>query len=331
MKLLCPSLSLAARATLRELARVWRGLALMVGAVLVFDAVRALARLRHPGALWIDVRWLPGLAAVALLIALGGALISGALWARARLAGGVAAAVLTLHATRDALRAAPLAGWLSCSTLLAALGALAALAFLLDGRLDPARRVARLARIGAGACLGLLGLPLAQIAGSAHADYTRSADAVVVLGARVYADGTPSLALSDRARTGAELVHAGYAPTLIVSGGPGDGATHETEAMRRIAREVGVDEGAIVSDRGGLSTADTARNVAALLHPDAGAPRPRVLVVSHGYHLARSRLALDDVGVVALTVPARETRPLPKLPRFVGREVAAFWLYYVLR
>ena len=42
-------------------------------------------------------------------------------------------------------------------------------------------------------------------------------------------------ALADRMRTGVELIQQGHADTLIVSGGPGDGDVHETEAMRDFA------------------------------------------------------------------------------------------------
>lgn len=308
-----------------------RGVALVVGAVLLFDVARGLAHGRHPGALWLDTRWLPGAAAGLLLALLGAALAASAFAPRWRRFGALAAAGVALHATRDALRVAPLTGWLSCSTVLAMGLTGVALATLTRTDESASGRARRLAPLLAGAALALAGLPLAQIAGSARADYTRHADAVVVLGARVYADGSASLALSDRVRTGAALVEAGYAPTLIVSGGPGDGVFHETDAMRRIAREQGVADGAIVRDRGGLSTADSARNVAALLGEGVGRRRPRVLLVSHDYHLARSRLALDDVGLTALTVPAKQTRPLVKLPAFVAREVAAFWLYYLAR
>src|SRR5262249_1030878 len=50
-------------------------------------------------------------------------------------------------------------------------------------------------------------------------DYSRPADAIVVFGARAYADGSPSLALADRVRTGCALWRRGLAPLLVLSGG----------------------------------------------------------------------------------------------------------------
>ncbi len=160
-------------------------------------------------------------------------------------------------------------------------------------------------------------------------DYRRPADAVVVLGARVYADGTPSLALADRVRTASRLVLEGRAPILIVSGGPGDGHAHETDAMRALALRLGVPAGAIVVDRDGIDTDHTADNTARILRGMAldHAGRPRVLAVSHGYHLPRVKLALEGAGLTAYTVPARETRTLVRLPYYMARESIAFWAY----
>lgn len=123
-------------------------------------------------------------------------------------------------------------------------------------------------------------------------------------------------------RTAAALVRDGYAPQLIVSGGPGDGAIHEVETMRDIAIDMGVPASAIVMDRAGLSTRATAVNTARLVDRDA-----RILAVSHGYHLPRIKLSFQQQNVEAYTVPAVETRTLLRLPWYMTREVAAFWLH----
>jgi hypothetical protein len=74
--------------------------------------------------------------------------------------------------------------------------------------------------------------PILQMLSFGKTDYRRPADAVVVLGARVYADGRPSDALADRVRTACKLYRDGFAKKLILCGGPGDGAIEETECMR---------------------------------------------------------------------------------------------------
>jgi uncharacterized SAM-binding protein YcdF (DUF218 family) len=130
--------------------------------------------------------------------------------------------------------------------------------------------------------------------------------------------------LADRVRTAVDLYHAGAARVLIFSGGPGDGATSEPAAMRALALSLGVAEADIVLDEGGLNTERTVANTAALLR--GRGVGGRVLAVSHFYHLPRVKMAYQRAGVEAYTVPVRDV--LPGLPWYMGREVAAVWVYY---
>jgi vancomycin permeability regulator SanA len=164
-----------------------------------------------------------------------------------------------------------------------------------------------------------LGLPLAQVFFFGRTSYARPAARIVGFGARCYADGRPSQSLVDRVRTGCRLFHAGLAPRLFLSGGPGDGAIHETEAMREVALSEGVPAAAITLDRKGLSTWATVH------HTGPG----RILAVSHFYHLPRIKLAYRSKRRVVYTVPADETYTVRQTPRLVAREVAAFWWYYL--
>lgn len=176
---------------------------------------------------------------------------------------------------------------------------------------------------GTGGAAGAFALALMLCLGTT--DYRRPADAVVVLGARAYADGSPSLALADRMRTAAGLVTGGHAPLLIVSGGPGDGAFHETDVMRQIAIDAGVSADRILVDRDGLNTRATAVNATRLLR-DRGAAS--ALVVSHAYHLPRVKASFESAGLRVYSVPAAESRTMLKLPWFVARETAAWWVYW---
>lgn len=171
-----------------------------------------------------------------------------------------------------------------------------------------------------------LALPLCQMMLFGKTDYRRAADAIVVLGCRAYADGTPSDALRDRVATAAALYHDGFAPLLVMSGGPGDGAIDEPSAMKRYAVSLGVPADAIVTDPAGLNTAATAANARRLLLRHGVR---RTLVVSHFYHLPRVKLSFESRGLPACTVPAEEQYPLSQLPRNMAREVAAWWWYYL--
>lgn len=157
-------------------------------------------------------------------------------------------------------------------------------------------------------------------------DYRRPADAVVVLGARVYADGRVSDALADRVRTGCALYRDGLVRKVILSGGPGDGAVHETEGMRRMAVGLGVPPEAILIDEHGLNTQATVRNTCKMLDDHN---LRRILAVSHFYHLPRVKLTYQRDGREVCTVPAQETYRLTALPIYMVREIVALWVYYV--
>jgi uncharacterized SAM-binding protein YcdF (DUF218 family) len=167
--------------------------------------------------------------------------------------------------------------------------------------------------------------PLADVR-FGETDYRRRADAAVVLGARVYADGRPSDALADRVRTACRLYQEGFAKKLIMSGGPGDGAIDETESMKRMAVSLGVRAGDVLLDKAGLNTQATARNTQPLFNQLHAS---RVLVVSHFYHLPRIKLTYQRAGMEVFTVPAHESYILRQLPYNMLREVAAFWTYYL--
>jgi uncharacterized SAM-binding protein YcdF (DUF218 family) len=189
---------------------------------------------------------------------------------------------------------------------------------------EPARIRIPLALFVAGCCAVLF--PLAQMFFFGKTDYRRPADVAIVLGARAYADGRPSDALADRVRTGCELYNRGMTRRLLFSGGPGDGAVHETEAMKNMAMSLGVPEQDIILDKQGVNTQATVKNTRSILQK-IGARR--VLVVSHFYHLPRLKLAYSRDGREVYTVPARESYILRQLPYNMAREVAALWVYYL--
>ncbi len=173
----------------------------------------------------------------------------------------------------------------------------------------------------------LIAFPLGQIAAFGLTDYRRPADAILVLGARAYADGQPSEALEDRVLTAIELYQQGLAPKLIFSGGPGDGKCSEPQVMRKLALAKGVPDSAIVLDERGLTTEASVHNAAGILKdPD----HRHILAVSHGWHLPRIKLRCQREGLTSYTVPADERgQMLKRTPFLVAREVAAIWVYYL--
>jgi vancomycin permeability regulator SanA len=173
------------------------------------------------------------------------------------------------------------------------------------------------------ACIAIF--PFAQMLFFGKTDYRRSADIAVVLGARVYADGRPSDALADRVRTACNLYRNGTVKKLLFSGGPGDGAVHETEGMKQMAIKLGVKPEDILLDAHGVNTQATVKNTEAVFQQMHAS---RVLVVSHFYHLPRIKLAYHREGWEVYTVPAKESYLLRQMPFNMAREVAALWVYY---
>ena len=178
--------------------------------------------------------------------------------------------------------------------------------------------------VAALACLACFSV--AQMFFFGKTDYRRPADVAVVLGARVYTDGRLSDALADRVRTACQLYRDGLVRRLILSGGPGDGTIHETEAMKRAAIGLGVKAEDIWLDKAGLSTQATVRNTELLFRKWHAS---RILVVSHAYHLPRIKLAYQRDGWDVFTVPAKENYFLGQMPYNMAREVAALWVYYL--
>jgi vancomycin permeability regulator SanA len=185
----------------------------------------------------------------------------------------------------------------------------------------------RFTRVGlaGGFLVCVAAFPVMQMLFFGKTDYRRPADAIIVPGARVYADGRLSQALADRVRTAANLYQQGLAPKLIFSGGPGEGLVHETDAMRNFVIQLGVKREDILLDKAGLNTQATADNTERLLRGIHGS---RALVVSQFYHLPRLKMAYHRAGREVYTVPVRE--PLLWLhPYNMLREVPAQWVYYL--
>lgn len=123
-------------------------------------------------------------------------------------------------------------------------------------------------------------------------------DAIVVLGAGLDAQGSPSLMLEDRVRTAVALYQKGAARMLLMSGDSEHADYDETGEMKKLAISLGVPEEYILTDPYGLSTYDSMRRA----KKEYGLGR--IIVVTQKYHLYRAlyiaeHLDLEAVGVSA--------------------------------
>ncbi len=82
-------------------------------------------------------------------------------------------------------------------------------------------------------------------------------ECILILGAKVRADGSPSYMLQDRLDLGIKLYQEGVAPKLLLSGDHGQVQYDEVNAMKEYALQEGVPEEDLFLDHAGFSTYDS--------------------------------------------------------------------------
>ena len=131
---------------------------------------------------------------------------------------------------------------------------------------------------------------------SADQAQAEGADAIIVLGASVYADGTPSTILRDRLDCGIALYKAGAAPKIIMSGDNRTEHYNECAAMKRYAIAQGVPSEDIFCDHAGFSTYESMYRAKYVFGCS------RVVVATQTYHLYRALYSAHVLGVEAVGV-----------------------------
>ncbi len=152
--------------------------------------------------------------------------------------------------------------------------------------------------------LGYFGVTLYQVWSTGRSDEARQVDALVVMGAAQY-DGRPSLQLQARLDHVVDLWAQGVTDTVVVTGGnqPGDRFT-EADVSAEYLIERGVPDAAIVRETIGRSTYESMEGVAELLAPLG---KRSVLIVSDPFHLLRSKLSAEELGLEAYVSPTPTT------------------------
>lgn len=108
------------------------------------------------------------------------------------------------------------------------------------------------------------------------------ADAVIVLGAQVKADGNPSAMLRERLDKGIEIYQSGLTDRMIMSGDHGSDDYDEVNAMKNYAVEKGVPSEHIFMDHAGFSTYESMYRAKEIFQAE------KVIVVTQQYHLYRA-------------------------------------------
>ena len=107
-------------------------------------------------------------------------------------------------------------------------------------------------------------------------------DCILVLGAGLRSDGTPSDMLSDRLSAAISLYKMGLSDTILLSGDRSGDDYDEVSSMRQYCINNGIPQDSIMCDDKGFSTFETMYNVKSIEGIE------RILVVTQGYHLHRA-------------------------------------------
>lgn len=146
------------------------------------------------------------------------------------------------------------------------------------------------------------------------ADY--DADCVLVLGAGVYSDGSPSPMLQDRLEGGIELYELGAAPKLLMSGDHSREDYDEVNTMKDYAMDKGVPDQDVFMDHAGFSTYDSLYRARDVFQAK------KVIIVTQKYHMYRALYIADQLGLEAVGVNSDPRSYMGQLYR-EGRECLA--------
>lgn len=123
-------------------------------------------------------------------------------------------------------------------------------------------------------------------------------DCIIVLGAGVRSDGSPSPMLQDRLITGIELYEKGVSDRLLMSGDHTKKGYDEVNIMKGYAIDKGIPSQHIFMDHAGISTYDSIYRAKEVFQAD------RIVIVTQGYHLYRALHIAEKLGIEAYGVSA---------------------------
>ena len=131
------------------------------------------------------------------------------------------------------------------------------------------------------------------VEGNKEYKITKKYDAIVVLGASIKPDGTPSNMLEDRLRGAVELYKKGIAPKIIVSGDRSSDGYDEPASMKKYCESQGIPSKDIITDGKGYSTYESMHNVVNEMNIK------KIIVVTQQYHTYRAVYTARQMGADA--------------------------------
>ena len=119
-------------------------------------------------------------------------------------------------------------------------------------------------------------------------------NAIIVLGAQVKPDGSPSVQLEWRLDAASEAYRRKPVPVVVCGAQGRDEPTTEAEAMKHYLISKGVPENDILTDADSFNTNQNLMNAARLL--ENRSEMQKVLIVTSDYHVPRALALARDIG-----------------------------------
>jgi uncharacterized SAM-binding protein YcdF (DUF218 family) len=158
----------------------------------------------------------------------------------------------------------------------------------------------------------------------AHVPPVENYDAIIVLGAQVKPDGSPSLQLQWRLDAAAEAWQKENCFVVTCGAQGSNEPAPEALVMRDVLIAQGVAEDMILTDAESFNTRQNIANAARLL---AGRDVQRVVIVTSDYHLPRAMALAEDMGLDATGIGSPTKLGLRFWAKNHGREALA-WIKY---
>lgn len=153
---------------------------------------------------------------------------------------------------------------------------------------------------------------------SAETDQLKAmnADCIMILGAGIRDDETPTPMLKDRLDTGIMLYELGAAPKLLLTGDNGQVGHNEIHVMLNYVRKAGVPEKDIFCDHAGFSTYDSMYRAQSIFGVSSA------IVVTQTYHEYRALYIAEKLGLTVRGVSSDQMKYRGQAAR-EAREVLA--------
>lgn len=126
----------------------------------------------------------------------------------------------------------------------------------------------------------------------------KDVDCILILGAGVWANNSPSPMLEDRLKQGIDLYDTGVSSRLLMSGDHGRKDYDEVNVMKQYAVKDGIDASDIFMDHAGFSTYESLYRAKEIFEAD------KVIIVTQKYHMYRALYVAKCLGIDAYGVTA---------------------------